>query len=121
MLAGRLGSEHGRNATAALLDRPEPVTAIVAGGNQILVGTLEELIRRELRIGADISLVSCDATPLTQLATPPIAVVARDSRELGRTGAQLLLGRVEQDAGPDLVVLPTRFVPTASCAPPAGQ
>ena len=118
IVEGRLGPEHGRNATAALLDGAEPPTALVAGGNQILVGALEELIRRELRIGADVSLVSCDETPLTQLAVPPISVVQRDSRELGRTGAQLLLRRVGHDADPDLVVLPTRFVATASCAPP---
>jgi hypothetical protein len=30
----------------------------------------------------------------------------------------LLLRRVGHDAGPDLLVLPTRFVPTASCGPP---
>ena len=61
--------------------------------------------------------MSCDATPLTRLTVPPISVVERDSRELGRAGAQLLLRRVEHDAGPDLVVLPTRFVATASCGP----
>jgi len=115
---GTLGSEHGRNATATLLDDADPPTALIAGGNQIFVGALDELIRRGVRIGEELSLVSCDATPLTQLTVPPISVVERDSRELGRAAARLLLRRVEHDAGPDLVVLPTRFVPTASCGPP---
>jgi LacI family transcriptional regulator len=118
IMEGTLDSDHGRSATAAMLDGPDPPTAVIAGGNQILVGALEELIRRGLRPGADLSLVSCDATPLTRLTVPPISVVQRDSRELGRTGAQLLLRRMEQDADPELVVLPTRFVPTKSCGPP---
>ena len=69
-MEGQLGREHGRGATGALLDGADPPTAIVAGGNQLLVGALEELIRRGLRVGEGISLVSCDATPLTELRCP---------------------------------------------------
>ncbi len=118
-LEGELGSAHGRSATSRLLEGPEPPTAIVAGGNQILVGTLEELQRRGRRVGADISLVSCDAISITELFKPPIAVVRRDNRELGRRAAQLLLRHLEGDEVPQEVVLPTEFVPRASCAPPA--
>jgi len=119
ILEGQLGSAHGRTATAQLLDSPEPPTAIVAGGNQILIGTLEELLRRDLRIGPDISVVSCDAISITELFTPPIAVVRRDNRELGRRAAQMLLRHLEGDDVRQEVVLPTEFVPRASCAPPA--
>jgi LacI family transcriptional regulator len=120
-LEGELGSAHGRSATSRLLDAADPPTAIVAGGNQILVGTLEELLRRDLEVGADISLVSCDAISITELFTPPIAVVRRDNRELGRRAAQLLLRHLEGDEVPQEVVLPTEFVPRASCAPPAAR
>jgi LacI family transcriptional regulator len=119
ILEGQLGSAHGRSATSRLLEGPEPPTAIVAGGNQLLIGTLEELQRRELRVGADISLVSCDAISITELFTPPIAVVRRDTRELGRRAAQLLLRHLEGEDVRQEVVLPTEFVPRASCAPPA--
>src|SRR5918996_3900217 len=114
-LEGELGSAHGRSATSRLLDSPEPPTAIVAGGNQILIGTLEELLARGLRVGADISLVSCDAISITELFTPPIAVVRRDNRELGRRAAQLLLRHLEGEEIRREVVLPTEFVPPASC------
>jgi LacI family transcriptional regulator len=117
-LEGELGSAHGRSATSRLLDSAEPPTAIVAGGNQILIGTLEELLARGLRVGADISLVSCDAISITELFTPPIAVVRRDNRELGRRAAQLLLRHLDGDDVRQEVVLPTEFVPRASCAPP---
>jgi LacI family transcriptional regulator, galactose operon repressor len=120
VVEGMLSADHGRNATRQLLDASEPPTAIVAGGNQLLIGALGELIGRGLRIGADISLVSCDAIDVTELFTPPIAVVRRDNREIGRQAARLLLDRLaDEDPGPRTVVLPTAFVARDSCAPPA--
>jgi LacI family transcriptional regulator len=122
VLEGQLGSSHGREATAKLLDATEPPTAIVAGGNQILVGALAELRRRNQRIGdGGMSLVSCDEIALTELFEPPIAVVRRDNRELGRRAAQLLQAHLEDEAlEPQTVVLPTEYVPRPSCAAPQG-
>jgi LacI family transcriptional regulator len=122
VLEGQLDSSHGREATAKLLDAAEPPTAIVAGGNQILVGALAELRRRNQRIGdGGMSLMSCDEIALTELFEPPIAVVRRDNRELGRRAAQLLLAHLEDEAlEPQTVVLPTEFVPRPSCAAPQG-
>ncbi len=119
VVEGLLATEHGRNGTRQLLDADEPPTAIVAAGNQLLIGTLEELRARGVAVGADVSLVSCDAIDVTELYDPPIAVVRRDTREIGRQAAKLLLERVgEDDPGARTVVLPTTFVPRASCAPP---
>lgn len=118
---GTLTEAFGREATARMLDDPSPVTAIVAGGNQLVSGALAELRARELRVGDDISLVSCDAISVTEFFDPPIAVVRRDNRELGRTAAELLLEQMRDDAPPRQVVLPTEFVRRASCAPPSAQ
>jgi LacI family transcriptional regulator len=116
---GMLAAEHGRTATRQLLSAPEPPTAIVAGGNQLLIGALEEILARGLTVGAGISLVSCDAIDVTELFRPPIAVVRRDNREIGRQAAGLLLERLtDVDPGARTVILPTTFVPRASCAPP---
>jgi LacI family transcriptional regulator len=121
IVEGQLEPRHGQHATRELLDGAEPPTAIVAGGNQILVGVLDELARRELRIGEDMSLVSCDDISLTELYRPPIAVVRRDTRELGQRAAELLLERIDGADTPRQVVLPTEFVPRASCAPVGTQ
>jgi LacI family transcriptional regulator len=116
---GMLSPEHGRNATRQLLDGADPPTAIIAGGNQLLVGVLEELLARGVRVGPDLSLVSCDAIDVTELFSPPIAVVLRDNREIGRQAAELLIERlVEDDPGQRTVLLPTEFHARPSCAPP---
>lgn len=119
VLEGTLTEEFGRDATARMLDDRAPVTAIVAGGNQLVSGALAELRARGLELGDDISLVSCDAISLTEFFEPPIAVVRRDNRELGRKAAQLLLEQMRDDQPPRQIVLPTEFVRRASCAAPA--
>lgn len=47
------------------------------------------------------------------------AGLLRDNRELVRRAAQLLLRHLEGEDMRQEVVLPTEFVPRASCAPPA--
>lgn len=117
VLEGHLSPAHGRRATAQLLDTAEPCTAIIAGGNQLLIGVLREFAERGIAHGRDISLVTCDDVPLGELIQPPIAVVRRDTQEFGRRAAELLL---EAIAGgePQTVLLPTEFVPRPSCVAP---
>lgn len=119
ILEGRLGAEHGRSATRELLAAAEPPTAIVTGGNQILLGAVEEIHDRDLALGSELSLVSCDTVSLTELHQPPIAVVRRDPREIGRRAGRLLLRHLgDSSAPPEEITLPTEFVVRASCGPP---
>jgi LacI family transcriptional regulator len=115
---GSFSTEHGEAATREVLSGPERPTAIIAGGNQLLNGTLKVLREQGLRVGHDISLVTCDDVPLSELYEPAIASIGRDTVGLGRTAAELLLQRLVDDAPPETVVLPTVFTPRPSCAPP---
>lgn len=96
----------------------EPPTAIIAGGNQLLIGVLRVLRECGLRVARDVSLVACDDVLLSELYEPPIATIDRDTVGLGRVAAELLLGRLMAGDGPRTEVLPTSFTPRASCAPP---
>ena len=115
IVAGQMTAKHGQAATRALLDRATPPTAMVAGGNQILVGTLREIVERGVAVGQDLSLVSCDDYAISELLSPQIAVVRRDYAEMGKQAAKLLLRRLGGDERPRTVTLPTTFVPRASC------
>ncbi len=110
----RLGSfspDFGEKVTAELLDGDRPPTAIIAGGNRILVGVLRTLQRNRVKVGTDLALISCDDTPLSELYAPPITVVARDNRLQGQIAAELMLERLQgKDPGPRRVVIPTELV-----------
>lgn len=117
-LPGPFAAEHGEQATRELLDGPERPTAIVCGGNQLLVGCLRVLRDRGLEVGRDLSLITCDDVALTRLYSPPIASVSRDTVALGRAAAELLLRRLSGATEPEVVVLPTTYAPRESAAPP---
>jgi LacI family transcriptional regulator len=123
---GAYTEEHGGEAMRQLLELDDPLTAVIAGSNQITIGALRVLHERGISIGPELSFISCDDVAATELHAPPIAVVIRDPTELGTQAARLLLKRLrDPDLPPEHVVLPTRFVPRASCVPPqamgAGQ
>jgi LacI family transcriptional regulator len=120
-IAGTFSAEHGEAATNELLKAADRPTAIIVGSNQLLVGCLRALRRHGIRVGEDISLVTCDDVPLVDLYEPPIASISRDSVELGRTAARLLLRRLHDEAGPEVVINPTVFTPRASIRPVAGE
>lgn len=115
---GPLDERHGRGGMAAMLEDPRPPTAVIAGGNQLLAGALAELHARRLTLPRDLSLVSCDDVALARLLRPPIAVVRRDTRELGRCAAELLLQQLGGRAELRRVLLPTEFVARDSIGPP---
>jgi len=117
--AGAFSEVHGEAATRDLLDSRRPPTAIIAGGNQILIGVLRALRAAGRQVPTGVSLVTCDDTPLSEFLEPPLATIRRDPRELGRVSAELLLRRLG-GAGPETVVLPTTFAASSSCAAPPG-
>ena len=115
---GSFAVEHGAAAMRRLLDLPEPPTAVIAGGNQVMFGALRVVAERRVSLGSELSFVGCDDVAITDLFRPAVAVVRRDTFAIGRTAAELLLGRMRDGASPSDVVLPTEFVARPSCGPP---
>jgi len=115
-LVGSLSAEHGERSTEQLLAMHPRPTAIVAGGNQVLAGCVRALARHGIRIPDDISLITCDEVDLSELHSPPIASVSRDTLLLGRTAAELLLERLN-GGEPRTILLPTTFTPRPSSGP----
>ncbi len=118
IVAGQFAIEFGIEATRELLDSPDRPTAIIAGGNQLMIGALTVFSERGVKVGRDVSFVVCDEIPVAGLYRPPIAVVRRDAVEVGRAAARLLLNRLRGGDGAGEIVLPTEFVARQSCGPP---
>lgn len=110
-------TDYGFASAQALLANPLPPTAIIAGANQ-MVGVLNAVRALSIRIPEELSLISLGDTDLAQLYAPPITSIRWRSEVVGRTAAEILIGRL---ANPDVpqrrrsVLLPTELIVRQSC------
>jgi LacI family transcriptional regulator len=117
--AVELTAEDGRQATTELVSGPERCSAIVAGGEKLLLGVLQAMDDAGLEPGRDRSLVTCDPIAIATVFRPPLASITRDGDGLGREAAALLLRQLQDPAAPpETVLLPTVYEPRASATRP---
>jgi LacI family transcriptional regulator len=91
----------------ALLQLPDPPTAIFAANNRVSVGALRAL----KAVDAQVALVGFDDFELADMLPVPVTVVRHDPAELGRRAAELLFTRLDGDGGaPQTVILQTELV-----------
>lgn len=117
---GRFSHEHGIAGGAALLDLPQPPTAVFAGSDETALGVIEAARARGLRIPEDLSVVGFDDTPVARLAAPPLTTVRQPLREMGAVAVRTAL-RLAAGEGVDShhVELATELVVRQSTARPA--
>ena len=104
-------------AVRALLQRPEPPTALFAMNNRITTGALHALRGHPV----SPALIGFDELDLGEVLG--VSVIAHDPEEMGRRAGELLLGRLQPEPGrppqrPETVVLPTRLIIRASSTKP---
>ncbi|GGU46266.1 LacI family DNA-binding transcriptional regulator [Streptomyces lavendofoliae] len=98
-----------REAMAAMLSGPDPVTAVFAGNNRVTVTAVRELAGRE----RPVAFVGFDDIELADLLG--ITVIAQDAAALGRTAAERLFRRLDGlDDAPARTVLGTALIPRGS-------
>jgi len=105
-----------RGATRALLDLPEPPTALISGANHITIDVLHVLAERGLRIPDDVALVAFDDFDWADLLVPRLTAVAQQTALIGARAVELLLARIEDPTLPPRQErIPTTFVHRDSC------
>jgi LacI family transcriptional regulator len=109
----------GAAAAAALLDLPEPPTAIFAFNDTIAIGALRAACDRGLRVPQDLSVVGFDDIGYATIVTPALTTVRQPLADMGRT-ALILLQRLlaGERSGTPHIELPTRLVVRDTTAAP---
>jgi len=110
--------ESGFACANALLDLPEPPTAIFAASDQMAFGVYEAVRQRGLRVPDDISVIGFDDLPEARWASPPLTTVRQPLSEMGALAARtvLRLAQGEEIESPR-VELATEMVIRHSTAP----
>lgn len=83
--------EGGLADGSALLELPDPPTAIVTANDLQAVGVYEAARRAGVRIPADLSVVGFDDLPFTQWSGPPLTTVRQPLALMGATAANLVI------------------------------
>jgi DNA-binding LacI/PurR family transcriptional regulator len=105
----------GYKAMQALLNLPEPPTAVLVTNNLMTLGALQAIHERNLMIPSEIAVVGFDDMPWATSLQPPLTAVAQPTYELGVAAAQLLLDRLQEPDRPFRhIVLETQLMIRAS-------
>lgn len=114
--AGSFTEVDGYTATRALLELPEPPTAIFAGNDRQAAGVYRALHELGLTVPGDMSVIGFDNLPFTEIMNPPLTTVHAPRLELGRTAATMLMRLINgEELELTRVVLPTEFIERQSC------
>ena len=105
----------GRAEAAALLDLPDPPTAVFAFNDSMAIGVMQEAAARGLSVPGDCSVVGFDDTVEASVVVPALTTVRQPLAELGRTAVSVLLRQLnDRHFEPLRIELETRLVPRNS-------
>ncbi|MBS1253747.1 MAG: Arabinose metabolism transcriptional repressor [Anaerolineales bacterium] len=99
-----------------LLDNASPPTAVFAANDQLALAVYKACRESNLCIPDDIALVGFDDLSVVAHLEIPLTTVAQPLLEMGRTAADIVIGRITGTAkGPQQHILPTHLVVRRSC------
>lgn len=118
MVEGTFTEEGGARAAAALLDLPEPPTAIFAVNDLAALGVYEVARQRGLRIPEQLAVVGYNDILAARRLVPALTTVRVPVHEFGRAAADMLIDQVENGrAAPDRIVFPPELIVRDSTQP----
>jgi LacI family transcriptional regulator len=118
-----IGRHAKRYQAATLVPKPNPPTAIIAGGVGMLRGVLRAVKISNLKIPHDISVIGSTDSDLSELMVPAVTVVQVDYHSIGVESAQLLLDRLNNKVqrGAHIIKFGASLIIRESCAPPCAD
>ncbi|MEV1011377.1 LacI family DNA-binding transcriptional regulator [Streptomyces sp. NPDC049881] len=117
---GDFNERSGYAQCRALLDLPEPPTAVFAASDLQALGAFEALRERGLRVPEDVSVVGFDDLPLARRVSPPLTTVRQPILEMAALAARTLLRLIDGETLENpRVELATRLVVRGSTRAPA--
>lgn len=94
---------------------PRP-TGLVISNNLMMIGVLEALRRRRIRVPGDLALVSMDDPFWTGLTSPALTTMAQPGRDMAEAAVTLLFERIAgQEREPKVLRFPFELRIRDSC------
>ncbi|MFT4040777.1 MAG: LacI family DNA-binding transcriptional regulator [Thermomicrobiales bacterium] len=87
-------ADDAERRTGALLDAPNPPTALLAANSFMAIGALRALRQRELRVPEDVALVCFDDIEDAAAINPFLTALAQPAYAMGEAAMRFLLDRI---------------------------
>ncbi len=100
--SGNFGIDGGQEAMSALLDRPDPPTAVFAMSDEMAFGALMALTERGLRPAVDVSLIGVDDHDVARVVG--LSTVRQRVASQGAAAMRALLARLADPSTPETIV-----------------
>ncbi len=112
IIGDSFGERNGYISTKLLLHRSPRVTAIFASSNLISLGALRAISEEGLKIPDDISLISFDDQPYSDLLNPPMTTIIQQKEEIGKLAFKLLMDQIntKEIIKTQVIVMPTKLI-----------
>jgi LacI family repressor for deo operon, udp, cdd, tsx, nupC, and nupG len=104
------GAEAGRDI-AARASRPD---AVFCSSDAMAIGLMRSLTTAGIGVPDDISVAGFDDIEFAEMVQPALTTVRQPRRELGRTGASVLVDLLQGRPAPERIRLRTELVVRAS-------
>lgn len=116
---GDYTTEAGYSSALSLLDKPDRVSAIVAGNDTIALGVLEAATRRGIDVPGELSVIGFDDMPLAGSPLIGLTSIRQPVEAMARTAARRLVERIQTGGMKTPVhdVLPIQLVCRTTTAP----
>jgi LacI family transcriptional regulator len=109
----------GYAGASALLELPNPPTAIFASNDVMAMGVMDAVRNKGLRIPDDISVVGFDDIPQASSIRPALTTINQPLEKMGRVATQMLLELLRlPETRADRIELPTQLIVRDSCSSP---
>lgn len=112
--------DYGQVATAQLLRRSQPPTAILAANDELAAGAWKELVKRKIAIPREMSLIGLGDRAEFTILEPALTSISVFEDQLGERVTCMLLARIaDPKRMPVTETYPCKLIERASCAPVA--
>jgi LacI family transcriptional regulator len=116
---GDFYSESGEAAMRALLELPEPPTAVFAAADLMAVGAIKAANDAGLDVPGDVAVVGFDDIQLAGLLNSSLTTIRQDKPGLGLAAARALIQQIENpELTPPVLTLPIELVVRESSGGP---
>lgn len=120
VVEGDFTAASGRDATARLLDLPEPPTAILFANDMMAIAGLSLARSRGLRVPEELSISGYDDSELSAHLSPALTTVSTGAVQRGQIAVTILLALLAGEQPGSVLADHTTVVPRGSIAAPPG-